>query len=105
MKEITERERIENFYTRWCETYRVLDNPKTKELEQLDFSKVSKKEVDDIIGNSSWTDNICCNCRKHRKILIVFNDNMYGYDENMLLCEHCLIAGLKFIENLKDGAK
>lgn len=77
---------------RWDETYKIypFSNPKDKEvgkkLKQLDLNTATKKEIDEIIGNSSWTDLYCFNCKKCVEAAILLD---------LYYCKDCILKFLK----------
>ena len=56
----------------------------------------SKEEVDDVVGNGSWTRIRCENCESNVDVAAVL-DTETSY---MILCEKCLALAL---ERLRDG--
>jgi len=97
MREITEQEKINDVLNSWLRIYKndISHEKTTNLLKKIDWDIVTKKEIDTIIGNTSWTDNTCDYCNKHRKKLIIFNHN--SGETETALCERCLKAGLVYL--------
>lgn len=68
------------------------------ELQTLDTETCSKKEVDDIIGNESWTRGDTCNeCKRPSDILIQVGEEPDYESRTASICPECLKAAMSLI--------
>lgn len=63
------------------------------------------EEVDEIIGNKTWTRNECSGCGEDSDILVCISDDYYDrYDGNIIcLCTSCVSKAAKAIKAAKAG--
>jgi len=102
MYELTERERIKETPNSWKRVYynrsKEWYNQDKKEiydkLSKLDLNTCYKEDVDHIIGNSSWTDNNCDVCSKHRYTVLKIDKR----GDEFSICSKCLKACLSMLE-------
>lgn len=90
MEIILQREKIRSVLARWERQYPVgsgKHDEVTAKLRTLDFDKVSAAEVDAIIGNGSWTSEMCGECSQYAMPVVGFGS--YG-DRNIYLCQTCI---------------
>jgi hypothetical protein len=94
MKVITERDMILDVVKRWEEQYSGESHP-TKQrilakLKKLDLTQTTAKQIESIIGNDSWTVQICTECRKKVPIIIQLGEKPDWESKTVYLCENCL---------------
>lgn len=94
IKLITRRDRILKVAERWREQYCEEDlmrwkdkRTKLDKLMSIDLSTASRKQIDKIIGNGSWTEIGCYQCDNDVDKAVEITDI---YDNKILLCEICL---------------
>ena len=102
MNEITEREAIIDGVERYIESYKIGGSLVIDTLKSLDTQTCTKKQVDDIIGNTSWTDNKCNVCGKHRDVLLHFKRH-YSVDDGFDICKRCIRAGLNYLGDKNEN--
>lgn len=97
MKVIAQRQRIEQVAASWENTYRKgtvyyteEKADKLKRLKALDLSTATAQEVNEIIGNASWTDIKCDDCGKAVTKVIQLGEepDLESYTAN--ICQDCL---------------
>ena len=71
--------------------------PTRAKLKALDFATCSKGDVDEIIGNTSWTENQCSECEKEVPAVVEI-----GWDEEnecalARLCPACVRGALAVV--------
>lgn len=102
MKIRTERSLIKEVVKRWEEQYPkgresdkqvVLDN-----LKKLDLEVATKKEVDKIIGNSSWTEISCSECKKYVGWVIQLGEEPDYESSTVDICKKCFNKAIKLIK-------
>lgn len=99
---LTERDIIRSVPGRYHAAY---DNYKSRaggrwpsdvsaELDALDVETCTREAVDEIIGNTTWTRNLCDSCGHHAKTLIRLGDEP-EYDARWQdICLECLEAAV-----------
>ncbi len=108
-KVINRRDIIKRVLTRWDEQYpferNFPDGSKASEirgrLAKLDLATCSPDEVDEAIGNGSWTKQECDHCCNPRDVLVRVGEIFETEADKVDLCEACLIEAL---EALQDAA-
>lgn len=88
MKLITQRDLIKGVYERWLHQYPEPQPEDKKQiatiLSKLDLSVASAKEIDEIIGNNTWTTELCQECDNRKENYLVL-----GEDMEFVLCLDC----------------
>jgi hypothetical protein len=92
---ITERDRIKQVVSSWSHTYSGGSYGKDKleileRLKQLDLNKATAKEIENIIGNSSWTDLKCNECEKYVKKVVQVGEEPDYESATVFLCVKCI---------------
>lgn len=87
-----------NYYCERTDKWSALSglNFNNKELiyyKLLALNNPTKQQVDEIIGNNSWTKNECYFCSEDRENLIEFGYDIEGND--VRICLICIKTGLK----------
>jgi len=92
MKIITERDIIKNVKKEWRRQYPA-NSYTTKQqkqvyekLKRLDLNKATAKQIDKIIGNTSWTTITCDECGYNTKLAVEFT----FFESSCVLCLDCL---------------
>jgi len=55
-------------------------------LQKLNLNTCKKEDVDNIIGNTSWTDLTCNECNRHRNSLVILEKSESYFE----ICPSCL---------------
>jgi len=92
---------ISNAPNRWAEQYSAphwihSDKMIIKEKLLKLAENFTKSDVDKIIGNSSWTQLICDECRNDVEAVLCMDVNSGEYVH--YICESCMIEGIKKIK-------
>lgn len=100
----TKSENVASVPARWAAQYPDISMGADKLLKKLALLALpagfSASEVDTIIGNSSWTQHTCTECRADVDVLAVFSN----YDEWVAVCEKCLRTASRLVRAAKAGA-
>jgi len=92
MEKLTLKEVIKGVPDRWKAQY---PNGKEGKYEKLIAAKpLSKKKVDEIIGNDSWTRLTCESCDMDVKEVIILD----GFEYPTYICKECLNKALTLLE-------
>lgn len=99
----TEKEAIRSAPKRWADQYRNYKDrgdkfdksPKTEKLLALS-EPYSAEEINEIIGNDSWTSVRCDECRKQSKAVASFDINAGEYTHS--ICRDCLISAVMAVD-------
>lgn len=105
MKIITERVLIKEVAKRWKEQYPNSEQDIYQKLKLLNKETATAKDVENIIGNSSWT-NIprCDECGQETEIVIQLGEEPdYESSTIVIICEDCLKQAIKAVEGGKNG--
>ncbi len=100
-RHVTVRDKIRTVAARWKEQYkRHTDMPRMTaigdRLAELDAEACTAKDVNDIIGNTSWTDLSCHGCGFHGLQETVTVGDEEDYDNCYArLCRQCVVAALE----------
>jgi len=106
MKKITKNQKIDNVLVRWNRQYK--DYESTAKLLNRTVGNIrallsnlpkdaTEKQVEDIIGNSSWTSNECNECGKDDDTVIRLGTDQ-DYEPNVFdICIKCLNKAVKLI--------
>ena len=86
MRTVVERwdEEYKDSYEKWPDKLEVL-----QKLELLDSDKCSAKDIDDIIGNKSWTHFMCMECEEYKSKGVVMR-----YDTVCMDCIKDALVGV-----------
>ena len=105
---ITKRDQIKTVYGRWAKQY-----PKgsmgedkdeiTKKLGELNFNTCSSKDIDDIIGNSTWTELECDQCKRSVDLILRLGEAPDYESTTFLICKDCLESVTCFIKGFEKG--
>ena len=95
MQVITERDRIKQVVSSWSRTYSGGGYGKDKleileKLKLLNLNTVTAKEIESIIGNSSWTDLKCQECEKYVKKVVRVGEEPDYESATVFLCVKCI---------------
>lgn len=109
MRIVSKQEKIKNIAKEWKKLYCrgknwIYGEDKKEIYERLIKEKPkTEKEVIRIIGNNSWTENICHECGKDVEIIIELGGFFYKWDNFItFICEDCLRKALASIEKYKS---
>jgi hypothetical protein len=95
MEVLTKKQVIKDVPKRWKNQY---PNGKEHIYEKLIAAKpLSKKKVDAIIGNDSWTTLTCDQCSKDVPLVVLLDNSEYSNS----ICEQCLNKALDLINEPK----
>lgn len=107
MRLITSEDKAHRVARRWKEAYYYNDNkwmvandgtsfhPKTIYNKLMALGEnPNPKDVDACIGNSSWTETICSECKKYTDRAVKID----SYDEEVYLCLDCLGSAQKLCQ-------
>lgn len=93
---ITTRDRIKDVAKRWKAQYHskggwvvpIFGNREEVylDLKKLNIDTCKKEDVDNIIGNTSWTDLTCNECNRHRNSLVILEKSESYFE----ICPSCL---------------
>ena len=104
MKPITTRDRIRQIRIRWWEKYAPFSNHSKdkleiyKRLQQLDLNICSAEDVNNIIGNSSWTRNlICSECEQDTDWVLRVGEEPDYESRTAYLCKSCVEKAAKYL--------
>lgn len=103
MKKVTKQSLIDDIAAAWVKQY---PNDEKKEIADALIIKKPKTEheVAEIIGNTSWTENICEECQKDCDTTIQFcGDPFDDHEVICVLCENCIDNALKLIRTSKNS--
>ena len=100
---ITKKELIKTVAERWKKAYFI--NSKWEygaDKKEIYNNLIEKKpktelEVANIIGNNSWTDNVCNECGKQKEKIIVIGEPEDYESKTAYVCEECLNEALKLL--------
>ena len=109
MRIVTKQEKIKNVAKEWKEQYYVGGKWRCGEGMRLVYEALireqpkTEREVARIIGNNSWTENICEACERDVEILVELSNFLDEWDTNVFfICEDCLRKALALIEKYKS---
>ena len=112
MRIVTKKEKIKNVAKEWKKQYCrgknwIYGEGKKEIYERLIKEKPqTEEEVIQIIGNNSWTENICEACERDVEILVELSNFLDEWDTNVFfICEDCLRKALALIEKYKSKQK
>jgi len=97
MKAYNRRLKIRTVVERWNEQYKDMykenkDKLKIlKKLESLNLSKCKAKDIDNIIGNPSWTHFMCMSCKDYKSRGVLFTDDY--------ICLDCIMDSLDLFKH------
>tara|TARA_R110000772_G_scaffold91837_2_gene188401 strand:- start:556 stop:870 length:315 start_codon:yes stop_codon:yes gene_type:complete len=100
MEKKTVKELIENVATRWATQYNIVNHPEKQEVFRKLFALpvgATKEQVNDIIGNDSWTTLTCEGCRNSVDNIILISHHMDLYD-SISLCKKCINKALHLLD-------
>lgn len=106
---ITREQKIENVPKSWAEQYvGYVGCDKSKKREKLfeleAAGQLSQESINETIGNTSWTELRCDNCKKDKDALVRIGDEP-DYDSRWQdLCLDCLGKAQKLLTQ-KEGSK
>ena len=101
MKAISQRQLIQTVVKRWeahCNSspYDWKFEALAK-LRKLDLDTCSAKDVNDIIGNSSWTRLKCDDCQKETDFVLVLGEEPDFESNTARLCRYCVLAAFSLL--------
>ena len=82
MEILIQREKLRTVLPRWEQQYPHGREEITAKLRALDWNTVTAAEVDAIIGNSSWTHEMCRECGEYAMPVVrlgKYTDDYYCY--------------------------
>jgi hypothetical protein len=90
VKSAKEKWKLQYFYMGKWKNYHLVDS-------RLIYTKLSKaktaEEVENIIGNKSWSFPYCDNCHKYVEVVIDFE----VLENNIALCKNCLVSAVNML--------
>ena len=109
MELITIRSQILEVADRWREQYAMryaddLDKMKIlRELEKLDKETATAKDVENIIGNTSWAcKQECRECKKDYDSIVELGDLPYYESSTTWICLKCLKKAIELFDEPKS---
>lgn len=97
MELILRQNRIDNVHIAWKNQYP--DSKLDIRLALENLSPKTKKDVDLIIGNSSWTENKCDECGKDVEVLIQLGKYIDVDSSVAYVCKRCLRTAIKLMNS------
>ena len=98
---ISKKEKIELIPYRWKQQYCNKD-VWMYGADKIDIYKklsqtnpLTEELVNQIIGNKSWTENICDECGKDSDVLIQLGQELYYESATACICKDCLDKAIK----------
>ena len=67
-------------------------------LKKLNLNKCEREEVDDIIGNVTWTELRCTFCNNDAEIVVVNNDVTTADPGEIIVCNKCVDLATNLIK-------
>ena len=104
MKIISVEEKIRIVVERWKEQYFVNGKWKWDDDKRIIYERLirekptTEKAIENIIGNSTWTSNVCDECGKHKAALIQLGEEPSYESVTAEICHECLSKALSLIE-------
>ncbi len=92
---ISKKQIIENVPKKWERQYKgwPYDSSKFEIHKELLRNKpLTEEKIINIIGNKSWTNNICDECERDSNITILLGK---GEDQEVYICKECLDKAVK----------
>lgn len=108
MKIITERMLIRNVPKKWRGTYGGGRYGADKlailgRLDSLDVETATAKDIFKIIGNGSWTEQECDECKRPKRVLVQLGDEPDYESTTLRLCRPCCKKALALLSKVKKG--
>jgi hypothetical protein len=101
MEIVRRSEKIKSVAERWKRTYQRFNGEWTdvrgrpsKDYYNKLLSAKTEVEINEIIGNESWTRNQCDECLSDREFLVSFVVEEYNFN----ICRDCLSKSIELIE-------
>lgn len=108
MELITIREKILGVVDCWKEQYpkglNIRRRKITEQLSQLDLNTASAEDVNEIIGNDSWTSTYCDECQKPCGAAVMLGEHIDYESPVVLICLECLKKAFSLF-NEENNAK
>jgi hypothetical protein len=99
MTPFNQRRKIRSVYIQWSRQYSEDSAPDKKaitaKLKTLDLKTASANEVNEIIGNESWTMFFCLECNE-------YSDSGMEFDGGTSLCYSCVTAARSILKALRE---
>jgi len=107
MKIITERDKIKSVPKRWNKQYGVGNHSNDKivimnKLNNLDLNTATAKQIDNIIGNKTWTNDTCSECGKYSSPVVMIGQKPDYGSCTVWICVDCLKRIFKLTKHLLD---
>lgn len=106
MQIITERDQIKSaiasFIKKWGNGTYPVDKRGIQvgyELSKLNINTCTSEEVDTLIGNNSWTSNICNECGNRVKDVVRVGEEPDYESKTSYLCKDCLTKAYNLFIN------
>lgn len=82
---------------------KLLDGKFTDDIYDLliDEENLTEEKAIEIIGNKSWTDNICDECKKDVNALIYLGEEPNIESNTAAICKDCLLKSVNLINETK----
>jgi hypothetical protein len=97
MKTLTKKQIIKDVHKAWMSQY-----PKDKDgIGKLLVSCKTEKEVIEVIGNDTWTQNKCYECDKDVDVTITLGEEPDYESYTTTICKDCLIKALELMNETK----
>jgi len=61
----------------------------------------TEEQIYNIIGNYTWTENICDECGKDREVVIQIGEEPHYESSTVFICPECLKKAMDLIEKIK----
>lgn len=107
MKLIKKSDHIKTVAERYKKTYYINDKWTIYYFDVKDHKKnyellkkaTTEKEIEDIIGNSFWTENKCSECGKDCNVLVEIGEEPDYETATAWLCPVCIKRAFEFISS------
>ncbi len=108
MEIISKKDKIANICQRWKNQYykneKWLYDDKFKILNELSQADLlTEEKIYEIIGNKSWTENICEECEKDCDILIQLGEEPDYESATVCVCKDCLNKAIDLFHTDEGG--
>ena len=97
MKKITKQDIVDSVYDKWIKQYKDTTETHFIEITKLLKDAKTEKEVDDVIGNDSWTVLVCTSCEKDQDEVVEIKKAEQWVLPRIVLCKSCLTKALNIV--------
>ena len=95
MKALTKKDLIHTVAKRWKKQYRGDVSSSQILTELMALSSPTEQQITDVIGNQSWTANVCTECERSVKVVVLFGYEPVFDSWMCKLCRECLQKALR----------